>query len=266
MQEALSPFILLGMPHLTPLGLSETWLMKELGHRHWMLLALRLGMTNADFRSPGGREIYASICATALEESGSGLRQAKANDIVEIRSSLSLLMRNRHASRHLVSVGDSLLCAVELVSVFVSRATADDNHALARVEHPHDAANSSEQNQLVMTASLMRRRASAKAADTGRPYRHGASFTFTPDTVQDFNGAGLLYFANFQGIFSRAIKALTGQSELTKQRTIFFFGNIRPGEALNVHIDPSPEDGDLLCDMHRPDGKIIATFRAEQQR
>ena len=49
MARALEPHLLIGMPHLTPHGLSETWLMKELGHRHWLMLTRDLGMDNADF-------------------------------------------------------------------------------------------------------------------------------------------------------------------------------------------------------------------------
>ncbi|MGO8470307.1 hypothetical protein AB9F45_39245, partial [Rhizobium leguminosarum] len=56
MERALDPHILLCMPHLNGNGLSETWLMKELGHRHWLMLACHLGIDNADFRTADGEE------------------------------------------------------------------------------------------------------------------------------------------------------------------------------------------------------------------
>ena len=56
MEQALFPHVLLGMPHLAPTGLSETWLMKELGHRHWLMLARHLGMENAS-----DAEVFAEI-------------------------------------------------------------------------------------------------------------------------------------------------------------------------------------------------------------
>ena len=43
--------ITLGMPHLSANGLSEGWLLKELGHRHWFLLAEAAGMAVPDFRT-----------------------------------------------------------------------------------------------------------------------------------------------------------------------------------------------------------------------
>jgi hypothetical protein len=35
----LASAVVLGMPHLSLNGLSETWVLKECGHRHWFLLA-----------------------------------------------------------------------------------------------------------------------------------------------------------------------------------------------------------------------------------
>ena len=47
---ALSDVTVLGMPHLCLGGLSETWLLRECGHRHWFLLAQATGRTVPNFR------------------------------------------------------------------------------------------------------------------------------------------------------------------------------------------------------------------------
>ena len=50
--------VVLGMPHLCMTGLSETWLLKECGHRHWLLLAEAAGLAAPDFRDPAGDPIF----------------------------------------------------------------------------------------------------------------------------------------------------------------------------------------------------------------
>ena len=53
----------LGMPHLNPNGLSENWLWKELGHRHWNLIAKAYGRAATGFGSVGDQPIYADAAA-----------------------------------------------------------------------------------------------------------------------------------------------------------------------------------------------------------
>lgn len=262
MERALEPFVLLGMPHLTPRGLSETWLMKELGHRHWLMLAFRLGMDNADFRTPDGREAYASICASLLEERGEGLQMAGANDVLEIRSSFCFLSKSRHCSRHRMTIDGYPVCEVELVSTFVARRTENDNHSLARVDQRGCDIRTFATSRLADTASIIRRQASEASLNSGAQTSHFREFSFTPDPQHDFNGAGLLYFANFQAIFSRALSTLTAISKLPLRREVFFLGNLRPGEGVKVTLVKAEEEGVLSCRMARSDGKMIALFMA----
>lgn len=259
MERALEPDLLLGMPHLTPSGLSETWLMKELGHRHWLMLALRLGLNNADFRTADGREAYASICASSLEAHGDGLFAAKPNDIMAIRSSLAFLPRARHSSRHRLTIDGGLLCEVELISTFVARATEADNHSLARVDQALPWTEPLGTSQLASTASAMRKMAAVRQKSTdaeGLPTR-GARFS--PVLHQDFNGAGLLYFANFQAYFAQAMTRSQTVAARFRNRQIFFFGNVQPGQDVTIIRRQGEDERMILQDMVRQDGKIIAT-------
>jgi probable biosynthetic protein (TIGR04099 family) len=257
----LEPYILLGMPHLTPYGLSETWLMKELGHRHWLMLALRLGMDDADFRTSGGQEAYASICASSLQEHGEGLHAAKANAVLEIRSYLSILPRSRHSSRHEVACNGHMICDVELVSTFVSREKDGDNHSLARMEQAMPWPLQAVASELSITASIMRKSASVRQMSGATDGATNFQASFTPDPQQDFNGAGLLYFANFQAFFSRAVARPASAPTRLRRREIFFFGNIHSGENITISALAASSESPLLQDMVREDGKIIATCR-----
>ncbi|MGF9566194.1 Pnap_2097 family protein [Neorhizobium sp. JUb45] len=258
MERALDPYMLLGMPHLTPTGLSETWLMKELGHRHWIMLARHLQMENADFRTGDGGEAYASICATALRDAD--FSRARANDILEIRSSLTALSRNQHSSRHRLQIGTLSICDVEIVSAFIIRRRPGDNHALMRAEPCRDAPARYGESALAQRASAIRR--GQFDAQTGLPHDGQATLLarLVPDAREDFNGAGLLYFAHFQRFFSGTLEAaMPGSFVGSRQREMFFLGNIAIGEAVEINLlRGPPDDARLLCNMVRQDGKVIA--------
>lgn len=258
MERALQPHILIGMPHLTPQGLSETWLMKELGHRHWLMLARSMGMANADFRTPDGLEAYAAICATALRHAH--LDRAHANDVLTIRSVLSPVSRTQMSSVHRIFAGSLSICEVELISTFVHRLTKGDNHSIARVLLPNNSSAGYAPNMLAKTAADLR---------AGRLEAHDVSdkamitsVDFLASGSQEFNGAGLFYFAEFQALMERAYEqsdqAKAARSQIV-HREVFFFANAQENEMLRVEInDETADAGPVGCRIFRQDGKMIA--------
>mgnify|MGYP003642594790 CR=1 FL=1 len=248
---ALAPDILLGMPHLTPSGLSETWLLKELAHRHWLMLGRIMGLDDADFRTSDGGEVYAAICATAL--SGWGPSAVRANDILTIDSSLAPASRTRMTSRHQLSIDGRFLGEVELLSAFVHRA----NGAIARVRHPafEHAVTTFAKSPLADRASLVRR---GDLTAAGLPGRTGAAqhrHVFTPSQLQDFNGASLFYFANYQSVIDRAMETWFGCAAPMANKQTYYVGNIAAGESIVVKHLGGP--GHCLR-MERSSGQPIA--------
>lgn len=88
---------------------------------------------------------------------------------------------------------------------------------------------------------------------------------FSPQASEDFNGAGLLYFANFQRFIARAISKSRLNHNRVSGQEIFFFGNIRAGEKVSVALHAPSGNGMLLADIIREDGKIIAVSRHRSQ-
>ncbi len=84
--------IILGMPHLAIGGISETWLLKELGHRHWQMLAQAAGRSVPDFQDSDGRAVYAAFNAVSLRNLD--LAAAQENDPLGIASELMRLSRD----------------------------------------------------------------------------------------------------------------------------------------------------------------------------
>lgn len=257
--RALEPHLLIGMPHLTPRGLSETWLMKELGHRHWLMLARDMGMDNADFRTVDRAQAYAAICATSLHDAR--LDRVSANDVLTIQSTLSAISRTQTSSAHRLLVGATLIAEVELLSTFVHRLADGDNHSIARVQLPGAFPTRYVPNALAKMAAAMRagRQRPVGGASDRKNLRH---FSFQSSMSQDFNGAGLFYFAEFQAVMERAYEQLfpvEAASSQISHRDVFFFGNVQQNEILNVEFAVGmADDAHVESRICRTDGTAIA--------
>lgn len=252
LEQALQQHILLGMPHLSASGISETWLMKELGHRHWCLLALAMGMDNADFRDESGRSAYAAICATSLRSIR--LHLAAANDILEIQSSLHILSRTKVLSRHRVSLNNEPAAELELVSTFVIRQEGADNSTISRVRLKQFSDPVTDGHELLDIHRRLKTGAGGTHLDLQLDQPWALTFEFTPDRTEEFNGAGLFYFAYFQSLITRSDNSPTPLSSIPMRRDMFFLGNINPGEKVLIEKAGA-------ADMHRlirPDGKVLA--------
>lgn len=262
MERALDPHILVGMPHLNAYGLSETWLMKELGHRHWLMLARDMGMENADFRTMDGRAAYAAICATSLRNAH--LELVSANDVLEIRSTLSAVSRTQISSHHRLSIGADEIAEVELLSTFVQRSTAGDNYSIARIAIACHPARAIVENALERSAAVVRADVRERGADLeARSLIGSASFRISP--TQQFNGAGLFYFAEFQALMDRACEERASRNATWRQisnREVYFFGNIQANEIVRIETQSIPDQPtSFVHRLLREDGKIIAHAR-----
>lgn len=248
---ALAPDLLIGMPHLTPSGLSETWLLKELAHRHWLLLGQAMGLDDADFRLPDGSEVYAAICASALRDAQ--FAAVQANDILTISSSLSPVGRTRMASQHRLWLDSRAIGTVELLSAFVHR----QDGTIARVRQPAFEAPGSAfaPSRIADRAALVSR---GELVAAGLPQAPGVvlrSYGFTPSPLQDFNGADLFYFANYQAVIDRAMQHWFGTVAPLAHKQTYYVGNIAAGESIVVKLLDGPGRPVVI---ERADGRPIA--------
>lgn len=247
--------ITLGMPHLSANGLSEGWLLKELGHRHWFLLAEAAGMAVPDFRTASGEPVYAAFRAVSL--SGCDLAAACENDVLTLSSSLEPLSRTQVSSRHRLTIAGRPIGTIELLSTFVKRDVGGGNHTVARiaVDGLSPKRTQAPANGIAARAAAFR---SAPAAELAR-------FTFDPCPSQDFNGAGFLYFTSFLALVDRAewqFDRACALTATTASRDIFYRGNIDPGETVAVALLAHRTTTDGVahhCRLLRvTDGAIIA--------
>jgi probable biosynthetic protein (TIGR04099 family) len=96
------------------------------------------------------------------------------------------------------------------------------------------------------------------------------AFQYTPCPYSDFNGAGFLYFANFQKIVDRAEWSELDDQQLwsTTQREIEYFSNINVGERLVLEVNKKEMSNDFLSQWYTirkaSDGKRIADITTKK--
>ncbi|MCM2474491.1 DNA gyrase [Rhizobium sp. CG5] len=250
-EAALCPQILLGMPHLTPFGLSRTWLLKELGHRHWLLLAGRLGLDDADFRTPDGNEAYAAFSALKID---ARLSRGRPNAVLTIRSNLYRVSDTRTESLHALQIDGHDIGTVVLQSVFVAR-TGQDNRSIRRSLVRHFRTEGPVAESL-LTEDIAALRLCNEP--DGLPERE---MSFQPCPFEEFNGAGLLYFAEYVGLMGRAFCQWEGQAaaqRLDRPLAVLFSGNINQGEKLRIGLYSTCDQKQASrCVIQRPDGSVL---------
>jgi probable biosynthetic protein (TIGR04099 family) len=255
--------IVLGMPQLCPNGLSENWLWKELGHRHWELIGQAIGRASAGFGPTGAQPTYAAFKRIALR--GGDLGAVSENDVLDLRSNLTHLSETRVASRHRVACRDRLVADVEMVSVFVRRQTSGVNRSIVRVriDNPHGG--------LTVSARGSAAPSRTEAADLGAEEQEIGSLTIEPCPHLDFNGAGLLYFSSFIAAVDRAEWHLMGKGKpltITRERQAVFHSNIEVGDDVTVRllatVDAPRQHRALVTAVS--DGRLLAEIMTDKMR
>ncbi len=229
--------IVLGMPHLCLGGLSETWLLKECGHRHWFMLAEATSRAVPDFRDAAGDPVYAAFVAVTVRDAR--FDAAREHDELGLDSQLARMSRTQFTSRHRCCVRGRDIGEIAMTSVFVKRTEAGRNRSIARVDvaglppvrpAPDLAAAAA------MVAALRRDQWKAHLGFVRADAKTLSRFVIDPCPAQDFNGADFLYFASFQAFVDRAEWAFfrPDPRTTTRHRDLVFHGNIEPGDRVVV--------------------------------
>lgn len=228
--------VTLGMPHLSLNGLSETWLLKECGHRHWSMLAAAAGLPVPEFREPAGDPIYAAFLSVWVR--GASFETAREHDRLVFTSRLARTSRARFMSVNQVAVGGQQIGEIAMTSTFVRRAQRGRNRGIVRAEVP--ALRHVPIDPMAAPTSVL----SAGDPDMRMEFeRREASvidrFIVDPCPGLDFNGADFLYFASYPAFVDRAEWAYFrphARFAVTRRRDIRYCGNIDPGERVIVTL------------------------------
>lgn len=260
-----------GMPQLAYAGLSENWLLKECGHRHWMGLADLTGKKEPDFHDESGNKSYAAF--TAVRIASAKLNTVKENQQFNVTSQVSRAGQARHFSMHDVKSENGSIANIQMLSTFVFRREAGNNQSVTRASF----ANLSQSEPLIEANVLMQQCKKIRTDDwvehMGLSRASKATIKkieFLPCPNNDFNGANFLYFASFQAYVDRAAWAW-GSSQPSKQsvenlpsivnRDLFFYGNINVGDTLKICLCAENIYGMYYtdwCEVYAGNGSKIA--------
>lgn len=262
--------LVLGMPHLSLGGLSETWLLKELGHRHWQLLARLAGRAVPEFRDAEGVPVYAAFCAGRIEDAAFG--SLREHDEITLDSRLARISRSQFASLHELRCRGRSIGRVELSSVFVKRGIPGRNRSVARVAL--DLFPPVAPDPVLGGAAALAARLRGGGWDRHFGFDRGEGYpiramAFRPCPAQDFNGADFLYFAAFQSFVDRAEWEFFNLSMTsTRNRDIVYHGNVEIGDRIRVELTGVREAGDRLFHwcriMHEESDSLLADVFTEK--
>ena len=282
----------LNLPQLHWGGISENWLLKELGDMHWEMIAQGLGVKSNKMTDDNGERLYASFVRLRWESNAS-LFSFKENQNISMNSELS-----RYGNKMLFSEAEVACSAkkikASLMSVF-SQLKGGDNKDL-KIGAPmasgvdkirlHANLPAFAKEYLSTKAELLKSTGKLKDMHVdlaGTSFRLDAGSTrsiYTRDykiePVDDVNGVGLLYFASYSKISDKCERLYfhelnKGNDKLKDwayngscvARDIFYFGNANPDEELVYSLDSCQLAGEnkvqLVSSLYRKgDRHLIA--------
>lgn len=249
--------VVLGMPHLSGAGLSEQWLLKECGHRHWRMLAAAAGRAVPDFRAPDGTPIYAAF--TGITVAADGFAACREHDVLTVRSRLARISRGRVFGEHVLTVDGRAVGRVGMTSAFVRRTRPGVNASVVRAEVPGLPPPGPDAAAEAHAAAIA---ALAPPSDGDG----GAAAEFAPCPSLDFNGAGFLYFVSYLAFADRAEWALTPAAARRPllRRTVRFLGNVDVGERVTVVLERELPGWSANIVLQAADGRVLALVATER--
>lgn len=230
------------MPQLGLNGLNENWLLKECGHRHWTAICERAGVPSHQILDSQGNRLYAAF--VAIHVTGSALSEVNENDVMTLTTRLTRFSSKRFYSANELALTSGARTTVEMVSIFVKKPVFDDNRTISG-GHP-DPLRNIEQEPAPEAAEQMLESWKSHKGDSSEPFEARHDHLVCPTT--DFNGARLLYFANFQHILDQAEWAALDSKDMqfsaTASRRLYFYGNVNFDDVLTVQFDNVQWTGD----------------------
>ncbi|SDP68231.1 probable biosynthetic protein, Pnap_2097 family [Pseudomonas reinekei] len=240
-------------------------MLKECGHQHWLALAQLHDRALPDFVDDQGRIAYAAF--TAVNTWDLKLEAIIENREFRIHTRIGRGGQARHFSEHEVWLGDRVVGQLALLSTFISRHVPGDNRSVSKACLRGSTAAVTELPQALQVLHVDNRRIRSgnwhSHYGIDRQATAAQAFDFTPCPDIDFNGADLLYFANFQAMVERAEWALLGlrRPGHVRQRELHFYGNLNIGDSVQLLLHTtSPSHRELhWCEVfRRSDGFKLA--------
>ena len=262
----------LNMPQLLWGGLSENWLLKELGDVHWQQITNALNTASDELTDSRGERLYASF--VRLHWSGANISTFNENDSLELQSKLS-----RYGSKMFFSEtdgkGTSGVFKANLMSVFSTREKSDNTKLKkGALKAEIDSDTIKLHSKLPLVAKKYLENKSEIFDENNQLKPEGVEpiiyqKEYIIDAYDDINGVGLLYFASYPKINDKCEREyIKAQYQLKGDwleiagvisRDIHYYGNANCGDQLIYELNKLEQDGDIVT-LHS------SLYRAKDQQ
>lgn len=276
-QVAARRAISINMPQMAMSGLSENWLLKELGDLHWGMICSGLGIKSHQILDNLGNRLYATFVRLRIESTHS-LGEFPENGLMQFAGGLVRFGKGVFISQTEIKVSEKAINA-SLMSTFSIRDS--DNTALLRGQLEIPAGGAIEECQEMPAFGVefneVRKglRPSVKVGETDCPTEKKEILFETDHAINpyaDSNGVSLLYFASYPALndvcelkFMKSVgRTNWASSAYTVVRDVFYYGNANLDDAIVYQLHSVRwELGDtrvvLFSSLRRKsDGKLIA--------
>lgn len=243
----------IGMAQLGETALSEQWVLREGGDRHWTLLAEAMGQATPHFTCRDGRPLYAAFCATELELAPC-TESAMGRELC-VSSALYRVGRTRTASEHTFELDGKPVARLKMMSAFVGHDETRRNTAIVRKTpsaHMDLPVPDMDLAQFCNFALSDMRSIRTEDLQTELP-----QIRLTPCPANDFNAVGLLYFPNYSSLANRGLWEALGETNLPAKRRVLYLGNIDRGDPVDLQINRLSRDR-LQWTLIRHDKSVLA--------
>jgi len=266
----------IGMPQMANSALSESWLLKYLGNKHWFLLSEGFNKKSSEFIDDSGNRLYATF--VRINYSTSALNNFKENESIQFNSKIEGFGSNTFISNINGNNSNKEIKAT-LLTTFAIRANKNNNEiSKSNLDlFPNTIGQLSKTPILLNDYRLLRKELIDEIpSDFGVfPNTDNVIFTCEYDVnpYYDINGVGLLYYAAYPIVSDscclKYFKDYKSNSYQTIYRDIFYFANCNPTDKIIFQlnfIDQKENKIRMLTSLYRQsDNKLLAKILTVKQ-
>lgn len=232
------------MPQMSNSALSESWLLKYLGDKHWSLISEGFNITSSQFRDSNDNRIYSTFIR--INYSVSALDKFRENEKLKFTSEISGFGANTFLS-HINGEGSTKHINANLLTTFSIR-VKDDNNEIHKGNIdliPSTISQISNTPIFLNDYRLLRKDLldEIKTEFGVFPITDKVIFScdYNINIYYDINGVGLLYFAAYPIISDlcslQYFKIREASSHQTIYRDIFYFANCNPTDKIIFQLN-----------------------------
>jgi len=247
--------ISIDMPQMAANGLSENWLFKQNGNRHWQTLCESVGKQSSDLVNDTNQRLYPTFVAISSRYSRP-LSHFAENSTLEDSVELSHFGRSFFCSTVRLAASDAVI-EQKMITAFVARIKEGKNElkkSAPATSLVYRASELTASPVLLAQSKLLRKGILATYEIAGRTIeikKEGLNLArrYEPSPYTDFNGANLLYFASYPTICDTNERLLVQEHSLvatakdwslaysTTARDVYYYRNLDIGEAVLVRLN-----------------------------